>query len=72
MTELGDKIEECFAVKDAEGDGDSGSQDEREVSRRGGMTETTNTPRAARRRPAPRKPRVRSDSVDEVKYTLKR
>lgn len=57
VTELGDKIEECFAVQDKEGE-------EGEEAVEEARTEPRATPR---RRPAPRRNRRRSSSsADEV------
>ncbi|KAG6452841.1 hypothetical protein O3G_MSEX007806 [Manduca sexta] len=58
VTELGEKIEECFAVKDGEeGNGDT------EMGSEGEGLRTDNAPRATpRRKPAPRRNRRRSSS----------
>ncbi|KAL0838771.1 hypothetical protein ABMA28_016820 [Loxostege sticticalis] len=61
VTELGDKIEECFAVRDgedAEGGGSGGGGGDARAAAEGARA----APPTPRRRPAPRRNRRRSDS----------
>ncbi|XP_069359396.1 condensin complex subunit 1 isoform X2 [Maniola hyperantus] len=59
VTELGDKIEECFAVREREGEGETNGAAEREANR----LEPRATPQ--RRKPTPRSNRRRSSSSNE-------
>ncbi|KAM3965310.1 LOW QUALITY PROTEIN: CAP-D2 condensin subunit [Aphomia sociella] len=60
VTELGDKIEECFAVRDGEEGGDGGDGEKRPLA---APAAAEPAPRATpRRKPAPRRARRRSSS----------